>query len=249
MEMTLTGKRIIVTGAATGIGRATASLVAARGAVVALFDVNDGSMAEVVTAVTAAGGRARAWHVDVSAEDQVRVAVAEATDWLGGGPDVLLHLAGILQGARVDIAEFTESTWDAVIDVNLKGSFLVSKHVAARMQQGGGGVIVLTSSIAGVTHPSSSYAYGSSKGGVHGLAITMRGALADRGIRVNDVCPTAVDTPLKVAAVEEIYRRTGDRAAFDRDMATLVRPEGIANVMAWLASDDAADVTGTIFTR
>lgn len=247
--MTLAGRRIIVTGAATGIGRATALEVAARGARVAAFDVNDAGAASLVESIDVAGGSARSWHVNVSVEAEVAQGVAAATDWLGGGPDVLLHLAGILKGARIDIGEFPEQVWDQVMDINLKGSFLVSKHVAARMQEVGAGVIVLTASGAGVTGGSSSYAYGSSKGGVHGLAMVLRGYLADRGIRVNDVCPGNVVTPLKLDAIEQIYARTGDRAAYDRDMAGLVRPEGIAKVMAWLASDDAADVTGTIFTR
>lgn len=247
--MTLTGKRIIVTGAATGIGRATALKVASLGASVAAFDVNDPDGRSVVERIGADGGSARYWHVDVTSEAEVRDAVAEATAWLGGGPDVLLHLAGILQGANADIAEFPEATWDAVIDVNLKGSFLVSKHVATRMQENGSGVIVLTASGAGVTGPSSSYAYGSSKGGVHGLAMVLNGFLEKRGIRVNDVCPGNVTTPLKLDAIEEIYRRTGDRAAYDAMMAANVAPEGIAKVYAWLASDDAADVKGTIFTR
>ena len=92
-------------------------------------------------------------------------------------------------GSRVDLAEFPEVTWDRVMDINLKGSFLVSKHVGARMQQNGTGVIVLTSSIAGVAGGSSSYAYGSSKGGVHGLAMVLRGHLADSGVRVNESAP------------------------------------------------------------
>ncbi len=247
--MTLAGKRIIVSGAATGIGRATALEVAARGARVAALDVNDADGASLVDAIGSAGGSARYWHVDVSVEDEVAVAVAAATEWLGGGPDVLLHLAGILKGARVDIAEFPEEIWDAVMDINLKGTFLVSKHVAARMQEVGAGVIVLTASGAGVTGGSSSYAYGSSKGGVHGLAMVLRGWLASRGVRVNDVCPGNVVTPLKLDAIEQIYQRTGDRDAHDAEIAGLVQPAGIAKVMAWLASDDAADVTGTIFTR
>jgi NAD(P)-dependent dehydrogenase (short-subunit alcohol dehydrogenase family) len=247
--MSLTGKRIIVTGAATGIGRATALAVASRGATVAACDVNDDAGSAVVAEIVGAGGRARYWHVDVSVEPEVEAAVAAAVDWLGGGPDVLLHLAGVLQGAWVGIAEFPEATWDRVLDINLKGSFLVAKHVAARMQQHGSGVIVLTASGAGVTGGSSSYAYGSSKGGVHGLAMVLRGQLEDRGVRVNDVCPGNVVSPLKLEVVEERYRRTGDRAAYEAELAGLVQPEGIANVFAWLASDEAADVTGTIFTR
>ena len=111
------------------------------------------------------------------------------------------------------------------------------------------GVIVLTASGAGVTGGSSSYAYGSSKGGVHGLAMVLRANLASHGVRVHDVCPGNVVTPMKVSVIEQNLRVTGDQIAYEAEMAGLVRPEGIANVMAWLASDEAADVTGTIFTR
>ena len=169
---------------------------------------------------------------------EVRTAVAEASEWFGGAPDVLLHLAGILKGAHVDITDFPVATWDDVIDVNLKGSFLVSKHVAGRMKEAGWGDRPYRLG-AGVIGGSSSYAYGSSKGGVHGLAMVLRDRLADHGVRVHDVAPGQVLSPLKVSVVEEVYRETGDRAAYEAELASLVEPEGIANVMAWLASDDA----------
>jgi NAD(P)-dependent dehydrogenase (short-subunit alcohol dehydrogenase family) len=245
----LNGKRVLVTGAATGIGRATAIMAAARGARVAAFDVNDADAATLLEEVAAAGGEARYWHVDVADEEQVRGAVAEATAWLGGRIDSLLHSAGILLGAGVDLEAFEETTWDQVVDVNLKGSFLVSKHVAPGMRDAGTGSIVLVASGAGVIGGSSSYAYGSSKGGVHGLAMVLRGKLADTGVRVYDVAPGQVATPLKIRAAEELYANDGDRANFEVTMAKLVKPEGIAEVLLWLASDAAGDVVGTIFTR
>ena len=116
--MSLDGKRIIVTGAATGIGRATLLKVAALGARVAAFDVNDADASTVVEEVTGAGAECRYRHVDVATEDVVAAAVAAAMTWFGGGPDVFLHLAGILKGARVEIGEFPVATWDDVIDVN-----------------------------------------------------------------------------------------------------------------------------------
>jgi NAD(P)-dependent dehydrogenase (short-subunit alcohol dehydrogenase family) len=245
----LHGKRVIVTGAATGIGRATAIMAAARGARVAAFDVNDADAATMLAEVAAAGGVARSWHVDVADEEQVRTAVAEATEWLGGPADALLHSAGILLGAGVDLESFEEDTWDQVLDVNLKGSFLVSKHVAPGMRAAGSGSIVLVASGAGVIGGSSSYAYGSSKGGVHGLAMVLRAKLAGTGVRVYDVAPGQVATPLKIRAAEELFAQDGDRASFESTMASLVKPEGIAEVLVWLASDASADVTGTIFTR
>ena len=244
----LEGKRILVTGAATGIGRATTIRVASEGAAVAALDLNDEEAASTLRTVADAGGRAQYWHVDVTREQEVRHAVDEAADWLGGGIDVLLHLAGVLKGAHVDVTELSEEVWDSVIDVNLKGSFLVVKHVATQMIRQGSGVIVLTSSGAGVLGGSSSFAYGSSKGGTHGLALTLDQHLSRHGIRVNDILPGSLDTPLKVAATEESYRNTGDREAYDRTLGGMSSPDGVAAVLAFLASDDASYVRGSIRT-
>ncbi len=244
----LDGKRILVTGAATGIGRATAIRVASEGARVAVFDVEDVRASATLSAIEEDGGDARYWHVDVTAEAGVSAAVDEAAHWMGGGIDVLLHLAGILKGAGLDITEVDDTVWDPVIDVNVKGSYLVSKHAARYMKEQRSGVIVLTSSVAGVLGGSSSYAYGASKGGSHGLAMTLDSHLSRFGIRVHDVLPGALDTPLKVAATEESLRNTGDREAYEHTMANLSPPGGVAAVMAFLASDDAAYVRGSIRT-
>ena len=244
----LDGKRILVTGAATGIGRATAIRVASDGARVAAFDIEDGSASATLAAIEAAGGDARYWHVDVTDEAGVSAAVDEAAEWMGGGIDALLHLAGILKGAGLDITKVDDAIWDPVIDVNVKGSYLVSKHVARYMKEQRSGVIVLTSSGAGVLGGSSSYAYGASKGGTHGLAMTLDGHLSKFGIRVHDMLPGELDTPLKVAATEEVLRNTGDRAGYERTMANLASPDGVAAVIAFLASDDADYVRGSIRT-
>ena len=247
--MKLAGRRIIVAGAATGIGAATARLVAAEGAAVAALDINDEDGAATVAGIVAAGGRARYWHADVRCADEVASGVAAAIEWLGGGVDVLLHLAGVLQGAAVDLTEFSDAVWDEVLDVNLKGSYLVSKQVAAAMIAAGSGVIVLCSSGAGVTGGSSSFAYGSSKGATHGLGMVLAQRLAPHGIRVHDVCPGSVDTPLKRAQLRAVYDHDGDRAQYEQALRQLVPPEGIAPVFAFLASDEARYVRGSIFTH
>ena len=246
--MDLRGKRIIVTGAATGIGRASALRVAAYGARVAAFDVNDVGGSATVADINEAGGDARYWRVDVMDEVAVSGGVLAAESWLGG-VDVLLHFAGILEGASVELDEFSEEVWDQVIDVNLKGSFLISKHVSGVMKRQGRGTIVLASSGAGVIGGSSSFAYGSSKGGVHGLAMVMARRLEGYGIRVNDVAPGSVDTPLKVRAARRSFEVTGDRATYEATMESLVSPDGISRICAFLASDQADYVTGTVFTR
>ena len=243
--MSLHGKRIVVTGAASGIGKATAIRVAAEGARVALLDVMDDEGRQVARDI---GDQARYWHADVVDEAGLQSVISEAAEWLGG-IDVLLHIAGVLDGANIDLTSFSEETWDRVIDINLKGTFIVAKHVAAIMEPAGQGVMVLTSSGAGVKGGSSSFAYGSSKGGVHGFAMVLEQRLAPSGIRVNDVAPGNIHTPLKVAQVRETYEITGNEDNFDQTMASLADPSGVAAVMAFLASDDADYVRGTIFTR
>ena len=241
-------KRVLVTGAATGIGRATAIRVASEGARVAMFDIKDSDADETLATITDSGSDARYWHVDVTAEEQVSGAVDEAADWLGGGIDVLTHLAGVLIGSGLDITDVDDAVWDAVVDINLKGSFIVVKHVARHMKAQRGGVIVLTSSGAGVLGPSSSFPYGASKGGTHGLAMTLQAHLSKFGIRVNDMLPGGLDTPLKVGAAEELLRNTGDRKVYEATMASLSSPDGVAAVIAFLASDDASYVRGSIRT-
>ena len=246
--MRLANKRIIVTGAATGIGRATARLTAAEGARVAAVDVNDRDGRSIAGEICRSGGSARYWHADVRDAAQVAAAVAEALAWFGGGVDVLLHLAGILQGAAVELPAFPDAVWDEVIDVNLKGSYLVAKQVAEPMIAAGSGVIVLCSSGAGVSGGSSSFAYGSSKGATHGLSLVLAQRLAPHGIRVHDVCPGSVETPLKVAQLRAVLQHDGDRAQFEQAMRSMLPPEGIAPVFAFLASDEARYVRGSLFT-
>ena len=192
MPVDLSGKRMIVTGGATGIGRAVAIRSAVYGAKVAVFDVNDADGHETINDISESGGEARYWHVDVREGEEVAAAVSGASDWLGGGVDVLIHLAGVLQGASVELDEFPEETWDTVLDINLRGTFQIAKHVVAVMKPQKSGTIILAASGAGVLGGSSSFAYGSSKGGVHGLALVMQSALEKYGIRVKDILPGEV---------------------------------------------------------
>lgn len=247
MPVDLSGKRIIVTGGATGIGRAVAIRSAVYGAKIAVFDMNDGDGNGTVNDIAESGGDARYWHVDVRDGGEVSAAVAAAGAWLGG-IDVLVHLAGVLQGASVELDEFPEETWDTVVDVNLRGSFLMAKHVSGVMKAQKSGTIILASSGAGVLGGSSSFAYGSSKGGVHGLTLVMQNSLEKYGIRVNDILPGSVRTPLKVAQVKTTYELTGDKETFDQTMESLVSPDEIAKVIAFMASDDASVLRGSVRT-
>ena len=165
-----------------------------------------------------------------------------------GGIEVLIHIAGILEGADTEINNFPEDIWDKVIDVNLRGSFLVTKYVSKVMIKQNSGVIILTASGAGVHGGSSSYAYGSSKGGVHGLSLVLEQNLSKYNIRVNDVLPGSVKTPLKVKNVKDTHKNN-DKLSVDQRIEKLVSPDEISKVYAFLASDEASMIKGSIRTK
>ena len=248
--MRLKDKVVIVTGGASGIGKATALLFAAEGARVVVADLDRTQGMEIVDAIEAAGGEARFVRVDISVEaDAAALSAAVERDF--GRLDVLVNCAGIFLAPRVRVDLFAAETWERVIDVNLKGIFLTTKHAVQPMERSGGGVILFIASTAGVTSSSASVAYGASKGGVHGLAFTLAEQLEPANIRVNVVCPNDISTPLKLEAIREIAEREGQdpEEALEAWQSALGEPEGVARVLALLASDDAAYVRGTVFTR
>ena len=247
--MDLTNKKIIITGSGSGIGLATTNLVLAQGAIVAAFDIKNKTNLDSVVQDKNGSGVIRYWQVDIRNSESVKKAVISAVKWFGGEVDVLLNIAGVLMGASIDLPEFPDEIWDEVIDINLKGSYLMCKAVSHYMIKSESGVIVLCSSGAGVSGGSSSFAYGTSKGGTHGLAMVMEYRLRKFGIRVNDVCPGSIETPLKVKQLEQTYKKTGNKQDYVRDSKRLLKPDGVASVFAFLASDDARYVRGTIFTR
>jgi len=240
-------RRVLVTGAASGIGRATATAIAAAGGRVAAIDVDDSAGARFEEEARARGFELSYMHCDVSNDQQVaRVVENVARNF--NGLDVLMHCAGVMAGQLEDIRTQDESTWDRVIDINLKGAYLMAKHAARIMVPAGSGVMILVGSKAGVAVGSGSYPYGASKGGVHGLALTLDRHLGPKGIRVNDVCPGEVDTPLIRASLQEAADRGGDPVGIDRTLSNLTSPEQVASVLAFLASDAASCVRGTVFT-
>ena len=248
--MRLKDKVVIVTGGASGIGKATALLFAAEGARVVVADLDRTQGMETVAAIEAAGGEARFVRVDISVEADA-AALSRGVERDFGRLDVLVNCAGIFLAPRVRVDLFETEAWERVIDVNLKGIFLTTKHAVQPMERSGGGVILFIASTAGVTSSSASVAYGASKGGVHGLAFTLAEQLEPANIRVNVVCPNDISTPLKLEAIREIAEREGQdpEEALEAWQVALGEPEGVARVLALLASDDAAYVRGTVFTR
>ncbi|MDB5752744.1 MAG: short-chain dehydrogenase/reductase [Ramlibacter sp.] len=233
----LTGRVCIVTGAAQGIGEACARRLAADGAKVVLADIDDARGQAVADAL-----QGSYVHCDVGDKAQVDTLVAKAM-LDHGRIDVLVNNAGTFRAA--DFLDVTEADFDAVLRINLKGSFLVGQAVAREMAKVGSGAIVNMSSVNGVLAIPNIASYNVSKGGVNQLTRVMALALADKGIRVNAVAPGTIATELAAKAVltsDEARQRIMMRTPMKR----LGQPSEVADVVAWLASDAASYVTGEI---
>lgn len=240
----LDGKRAIITGAASGIGRATAVMLAREGAAVVAADMDDAGIAEVVTGIVAAGGRAVAVRGDVTVDADCRRLVDAAVASFGG-LDIVVNSAGIIR--RADVVQTTEEEWDRVMAVNVKAVFLLGRHAIPEMARGGGGVVVNIGSGWGLKGGPRAASYCASKGAVVNLTRAMAIDHGPQGIRVNCVCPGDTDTPLLRGEAEQLGE---DVAAFlvssaERPLRRLGTPEDTARAVVFLASDAASWVTGT----
>jgi NAD(P)-dependent dehydrogenase (short-subunit alcohol dehydrogenase family) len=236
----LTGRVAIVTGAASGIGRAIAERFAREGATVVLADVNVGGLQDAAASCAASGGRARAVPTDVTSASQVADLVRSARD-AGGRIDVLVNAAGV--ETLVPFLELSEAEWTRVLAVNLTGPFLCSQAVARAMVEAGGGgrIINITSINAEVALPHQAH-YAASKGGLRMLTKAMALELAPHGITVNAIAPGVVDTPLVARSLADPARR----ALLLRHipLGRVARPEEVAHAAAFLASAGSGYITG-----
>ncbi len=233
----LAGRVCIVTGGAQGIGEACIRRFARENAKVVIADIHDAKGAAL-----AAELNCLYVHCDVGDKAQVDALVAQ-TMAAHGCIDVLVNNAGIFKAA--DFLEVTEADFDAVLRINLKGSFLVGQAVAREMAKSGKGNIINMSSVNGVLAIPSIASYNVSKGGINQLTRVMALALVDKGIRVNAVAPGTIATELAAKAVltsDEAKAKIMSRTPMKR----LGQPSEIADVVAWLASDAASYVTGEI---
>jgi NAD(P)-dependent dehydrogenase (short-subunit alcohol dehydrogenase family) len=238
----LRGKIILVAGGAAGIGAATAIACAERSAEVIIADQDEETGRQ-----TAEKSGATFLRVNVTEEESVR-SLADYIEKAYGRLDVLIQTAGILLGAFTPIEELTLETFNKVMEVNLTGTFLCLKYITPLLKRSRHGVVLLLSSPA-ANFPSSSYAYGASKGGVAAFGIAAAQKLGEDGIRVNLVAPGGIDTGMKRSVIAVDSKRRGldyEKAIFDSKLGS---PEGVARVMAWLASDEADYVRGLISTR
>ena len=232
----------VVTGAAQGIGAACAERLAASGAAVALWDVNDEAGEALASRLEAEGASTLYCHCDVSRRSEVEAALATTRSRLGA-INALVNNAGIFRAAS--FLEVQEDDWDAVLDVNLKGAFLVGQAIAREMVSAGGGAIVNMSSVNAVTAIPEIASYNASKGGIDQLTRAMALALAPHGVRVNAVAPGTIATELAQRAVlgsDDARRRILSRTPLQR----LGEPREVADACAFLLSSAASYITGTV---
>lgn len=241
--MKLKGKVIIITGAKSGIGLATAIRFASEGAKAVVADIKDAH--QEVSEITGREAEALFVQVDVSNGSQV-AALIEKTLAAFGRLDVLVNNAGIELTKKV--TETTEAEWEHLMNVNLKGVFLCSKAAIPVMQRNGGGVIVNVASELGLVGGSEIAAYSASKGGVVQLTKAMAIDHAGDGIRVNCVAPGPVSTPLLEAIIENSSNPEQERQSIVGKtlLKRLARPEEIANVIVFMASDESSYMTGSV---
>ncbi len=243
-EPPLAEKVALITGGASGIGRATAQVFADAGAAVAVMDIDEKSGQAVARDITASGGRALFVAGDVSRADDCRRAV-ERTVAACGGLDILVNNAGIIR--RASLLETSEEEWDRLMAVNVKSIFLMSKQAIPVMVDAGGGVIINIASGWGLAGGRRAAAYCASKGAVVQLTKAMAIDHGPDRIRVGCICPGDTDTAMLNQEAEQLGQAPAAfRAeAARRPLGRIVQPEEIARAALYLASDAAAAVTGS----
>ena len=239
----LEGKRVVVTGAASGIGRASALLFAREGAQLLIADWAEDALEETVQAIRSEGGQATGMRIDAGREEDVRALIERAVRELGG-LDVVFANAGIA-GNRAGLAELALEQFQEVLRVNLLGPFLAIKYASAEMKKQGKGAIVCTASVAGIGANAGSIAYSASKAAVISLVQTCAHDLRGTGVRLNAICPGLIETSM-TQGMFTYARERGSQHKLGQftPLERAGQPEEIAHAALFLASDDASYVHG-----
>ncbi len=243
--MSTTPRTAIVTGAARGIGAATARRLASDGHAVGVLDLDEGSCAETVDAITAGGGKAAAVAVDVSRADQVAAAVQRVVDELGA-PTILVNNAGITRDNL--LFKMSEEDWDAVIDVHLRGSFLMTRAVQVHMTAERFGRIVSLSSTSALGNRGQ-VNYSAAKAGLQGFTKTLAIELGRFGVTANAIAPGFIQTEMTRATAERLGVAFEDfmaHSAKEIPVQRVGQPEDIAATVSFLTSDEAGFVSGQV---
>jgi NAD(P)-dependent dehydrogenase (short-subunit alcohol dehydrogenase family) len=239
----LEGKRAIVTGAGSGIGRASAKLFAAEGAAVLVVDKVPPAAEETAAEIKAAGGRATAVAGDAGAEADVQGFIQKAVKELGG-LDIIFANAGI-SGGLVPLFEQSVELWREILRVNLIGPFLAIRHGAPVMMKQGKGSIICTASVAGLRANAGGNPYSASKAGVISLVQTSANSLTGTGVRVNAICPGLIETGMTRPIFERAKEHgTSDKIGQLNPLQRAGEPAEIAAMALFLASDEASYVNG-----
>lgn len=243
--MKLKDRIAIVTGAASGIGAASARLFAAEGARVALVDLDEGGLATVADGIRASGGEALEIAADVSRDDQAGAGVDRVLQaW--GKVDVLMTAAGISLGGTVD--RIDEASWDRTFAINVKGTYLWVHHAIGPMIAAGSGAIVTVGSQLAQASLGKNAAYVASKGAIASFTKTIAVDHAPQGIRVNALMPGVIDTPMPARSLQRQADPEAARKFWQQrhPMGRIGQPEEVARAALFLASDDSSFVTGTL---
>jgi len=241
MDYHFKDKVAFITGASSGIGKATALAFAKEGAHVVLADVNDSEGKLVEDAITSQGGRALYVHCNVASAENVKAAI-EQTVKAFGKIDIAFNNAGI-EGVSKPTADLSEEDWDKTLSINLKGVWLCMKYQIPYMLKQGGGAIVNCSSIAGLVGFPAASAYSASKHGMVGLTKAAALDYSKQNIRVNAVCPGVIHTPMIDRYTKGDSKQEAMLAAGE-PIGRLGKPEEIADTVLWLCSDRSSFVTG-----
>jgi len=239
----LDGKVAVITGAASGIGRATALRFAGEGASVVVADLNRKGGEAAVRECRGNGGNAVFQPTDVSVEEEVRAAVARATSEFGR-LDIIYNNAG-LGGALGTIEEITAENWDRTFSVLLRAVFLGMKYAIPEMRKAGGGSIISTASVAGLRGGAGPVAYSAAKAGVISLTRSAALELGNDRIRVNCICPGGINTPLIYKVIPGGQEVAGQFLSMVQPIKRAGTPEDVAAMALYLASDESEWVTGT----
>ena len=243
--MKLKDRVAIVTGAASGIGAASAMLFAAEGARVALVDQDQEGLGQVAAALEAKGGQVLTLPADVTSDAEARAGVERVLSaW--GRIDVLMTAAGISMGGTVDTIE--EAAWDRTFAVNVKGTYLWIHHAIKPMIAARSGAIVTVGSQLAQSSPGRNAAYVASKGAIASFTKTMAVDHAAQGIRVNALMPGVIDTPMPARSLKRYADPEAMRTFWKHrhPMGRIGQPEEVARAALFLASDDASFITGTL---